>query len=1128
MIHKFALSVLALMLLLTPLAWAQPSLSMPALSSPPLPDARQRLERLAESDPVAASGMEGQDVQLSSFMYWSAMVYQAVADNNWEIYFKDASRETRLTFHGAMDIHPRLNRGTTKIVFASNRTGYYQIFTMNVDGSGLAQLTFTNAHNDNPAWSPDGTHIAFESYRDGQSEIYVMDASGAHQTRVTWDAGPDINPTWSLDGLQIAFSSGRTGGYRIWVMQADGSQLRQLTTQPYSLYPAWSPDGQQLAYSCDSNNDGWLEAWKINADGTSATQVYSAQYYYPYTKDIWVRSWSPDGKYVAFTEVEMIYYEGEWYWTQGHLFAAQHNTDVLPLSSTKVGWNPDLQTTDTEAPIATFEPLPPYRRAGKLRVRGAVVGDVGGSGIAQLEFQHRTDDGPWETDVCTAECLDFLGTYFHDVMGVAGTTMYFRMRAIDEAHNQSRWFETDAGTSVTFFNREFDGQVLDTRGVPRYNAHLSSSPPMLGDTESNPQGRFSRYTVITGTHTVMITQTGYGALPPTPLAFMTDTVRSQLLPPRQDLIHNGHFETALFPAWDASGSVSPTLMLAAAHSGQGGVTLGRPSPRAYLTNISDQPGYDDEATLAFDTGDHLHIAWTNTDTSSRVVAVSCTSELICSAPWSFSLGRAPVLAPAPDGKMFLLWWCPEENGVMFAVRDFNGNWSNPAKVADTAPDSHGYPDLAVDSLGQPHIVYNYGGAVFYKYKPLGQAWSAAEAVTPSGQYGNRSTIVVGPDGVVHVIYQDTPNCALQYRQRSASGSWGSPQTIARYYDYLTKNSDMVLDRNGRLQVVYSPFGRDGAIYWITKDPSGVWSSARAIASLAGDPRIGAFADGRLAATWNQNGEWVMAYTDAVEQWSLPHSLILKGAYEQGALALHPESNVVALADSVQVADGPEIFAAVAQTWIEPASVSQIVQAITLPLEIHAPTLSFVYQYQSEATTSADTFSLRVQDGAYETTLLAVNANTFTPTLADGWAHAWFPMDAWSGKTISVTFTLSDTADSAWSWVYLDEVTLGAWESPLITAVLPAQIEARSTTLITITGANFIQTPTVYFGTTPATSVQWMDAQTLHVIPPASLVIGLHPVVVSNPGGASATLLDGLQVGHRVLLPFISRAYRPYW
>ncbi|HPD41709.1 MAG TPA: hypothetical protein PLD43_09145, partial [Anaerolineae bacterium] len=183
MIHKFALSVLALMLLLIPLAWAQPSLSMPALSSPPLPDARQRLERLAESDPVAASGMEGQDVQLSSFMYWSAMVYQAVADNNWEIYFKDASRETRLTFHGAMDIHPRLNRGTTKIVFASNRTGYYQIFTMNVDGSGLAQLTFTNAHNDNPAWSPDGTHIAFESYRDGQSEIYVMDASGAHQTR---------------------------------------------------------------------------------------------------------------------------------------------------------------------------------------------------------------------------------------------------------------------------------------------------------------------------------------------------------------------------------------------------------------------------------------------------------------------------------------------------------------------------------------------------------------------------------------------------------------------------------------------------------------------------------------------------------------------------------------------------------------------------------------------------------------------------------------------------------------------------------------------------------------------------------------------------------------------------------
>ena len=120
-----------------------------------------------------------------------------------------------------------------------------------------------------------------------------MNADGAGVVRLTANPGNDTSPAWSPDGQRIAFVSTREGPAEIFVMNADGSGVTRLT---YDLglnqYPNWSPDGAWIVFS--GNRSGDREIYAISPDGGQQNRLT----FNPGSDDHPV--WSPDGLWILF------------------------------------------------------------------------------------------------------------------------------------------------------------------------------------------------------------------------------------------------------------------------------------------------------------------------------------------------------------------------------------------------------------------------------------------------------------------------------------------------------------------------------------------------------------------------------------------------------------------------------------------------------------------------------------------------------------------------------------------------------------------------------------------------------------------------------------------------------------
>ena len=163
---------------------------------------------------------------------------------------RDGTNWRDLTNDKPFDRYPRWSPDGRKVAFTSDRTGKYEIWTVDADGTNLRQISFTSTEISFPVWSPDGLKLSCRI----DLKPYILDmtkewhaqtpqplpAPEAADRFVVWD--------WSPDGQKLAGTfEGRGEGIGYFSLETN----RFERVSDMNAQPMWLPDSRRFVFTHD-------------------------------------------------------------------------------------------------------------------------------------------------------------------------------------------------------------------------------------------------------------------------------------------------------------------------------------------------------------------------------------------------------------------------------------------------------------------------------------------------------------------------------------------------------------------------------------------------------------------------------------------------------------------------------------------------------------------------------------------------------------------------------------------------------------------------------------------------------------------------------------------------------------
>lgn len=226
------------------------------------------------------------------------IIFNSNRDGNENIYSIniDGTGLTRLTNNPGSDMYPEVSPDGSKIAYTSDIGGVWQIMIMDWDGGNKKQITHNNFRSAFPSWSYDSKYIYFEAYIDGDWELYRIKSDGTEQQRLTFNPGShDWHPNGHPHSYRIIYESGTTGHENIYVINHDGSGKRKIgRDDSRRRVPDVSSTGTLITYMRYTGKN--CDIWIMDYNGQNETRLTDnpGEDGHP--------AFSPDDKYIVYEE----------------------------------------------------------------------------------------------------------------------------------------------------------------------------------------------------------------------------------------------------------------------------------------------------------------------------------------------------------------------------------------------------------------------------------------------------------------------------------------------------------------------------------------------------------------------------------------------------------------------------------------------------------------------------------------------------------------------------------------------------------------------------------------------------------------------------------------------------------